>query len=320
MINHKSFLRFFLVLMLTLCLQGAEVAVPAPAADRILSMLKPENYSKLGEYLASLPYDQQQAKVNFADSRMNCPLHYALQYPNNLKTIDLLLWYGACALAKNKLGQTPLHVAADLKKNDEMQVLLNSIAELLEQYPAHIDVEDSDGVTPLMYAVSRPGNGRIVQLLKEWGADLNHKDKKGLDILDYAMMTSGNQNMVYKIFMTDLMWKPRTLNLDKDRQRCTEFVEYLPLLQEWQDTARKERAYHEELYRNYQEMLVDEISMEDYVNRVAQATTPSPTLLEINSEPREFPSFVLKPKALKPELKTRPQGLNLQKITSRLPA
>ena len=319
MINHKSFLCFFLVFMLVSCLQGAEVAM-STSSEPIFGMLKPENYSELVQYLTILPYDQQKAKVNFADSRMNRPLHYALQYPNNLQTIDLLLWYGARALAKNKCGQTPLHVAADSQRNDEMQALLNSIAELLEQYPAHIDVKDSDGATPLMYAVSHPGNGRIVQLLKEWGADLNHKDKKGLDILDYAMMTSGNQNMVYKIFMTDLMWKPCTLNLDKDRPRCTEFSEYFLSLQEWQDAVRKERAYHEELYRNYQDMLVDEISMEDYVNRVAQATTPSPTLLEINSEPREFPSFVLKPKALKPELKTRPQGLNLQKITSRLPA
>ncbi len=79
--------------------------------------------------------------------------------------------------AKNKLGDSPLTVAAGAGNFEVVKLLLEAGAD--------INIQDSGGLTPLMWAAKK-GHKKVVNLLKQYGADLTIKDKQENSALTYA--------------------------------------------------------------------------------------------------------------------------------------
>jgi ankyrin repeat protein len=103
-------------------------------------------------------------------------------YDSNLKIVQLLLEYGAdpnLSCRANGSTANPLCSAA-CSPSDRSLV----IVETLLAHGARVDSSDSQGVTPLMHAVSS-GHVRIVQALIEHGAEANRRDHDGMTALHY---------------------------------------------------------------------------------------------------------------------------------------
>ena len=112
---------------------------------------------------------------------------------NQLSVIEELLFAGAPVNQKNALGQTALHVCS--RNNDgsnrvlELPSNLNNttlnVMRLLIESGAQIDVQDSNGDTPLHYAC-KYNNRYLVKILLEKGGDVSLKNHKGQTPLDVA--------------------------------------------------------------------------------------------------------------------------------------
>jgi ankyrin repeat protein len=72
----------------------------------------------------------------------------------------LLLAKGAEVNAKNKWGETPLHIAAFKSRKD--------VAELLLAGKAEVNAKDNKDSTPL-HAAKLKGNADLVELLRQHG-------------------------------------------------------------------------------------------------------------------------------------------------------
>jgi ankyrin repeat protein len=91
--------------------------------------------------------------------------------------VELLLAKGANVHAKNRIGFTPLHLAAYEGKKD--------IAELLLAKGADVNAKSNDGNTPLHTAVEHHHKD-IAELLIDKGADVNAKSNEGNTPLRFA--------------------------------------------------------------------------------------------------------------------------------------
>ena len=98
--------------------------------------------------------------VNAKDKEGDTPLHVAAMY-NNKEIAELLIAKGADMEAKSKLGHTPLHVAAMLGKKETTELLINNGADL----NAKLD----SGNTPLDFAINFK-HSEIADLLRKHGA------------------------------------------------------------------------------------------------------------------------------------------------------
>eukprot|EP00118_Oscarella_pearsei_P024601 m.306382 g.306382 ORF g.306382 m.306382 type:complete len:429 (+) comp41202_c0_seq1:96-1382(+) len=96
------------------------------------------------------------------DDEGDTPLHTAIIHnkPKVLSEImDALGWYlPACVNMRNKLGQTPLHLAATLKQSYVVRALMDGGAQ--------VDLEDWRGNTPLHLACRQADVRSLVEMLK----------------------------------------------------------------------------------------------------------------------------------------------------------
>ena len=103
----------------------------------------------------------------------NTPLHYAAEYSENPEIIITLLDRGADVAARSEVGfLTPLHVAAEYSENPEI------IITLLER-GADVAARDTHGNTPLHFAAGNNENPAIIITLLEHGADVMARQKYG---------------------------------------------------------------------------------------------------------------------------------------------
>jgi ankyrin repeat protein len=102
--------------------------------------------------------------------------------------VDILLMLGADIEAKDKLGSTPLIIAAE-------EHLYPVVKELLTK-KAQVNIQNQDGVTALMGAVCCRAD--IVQLLLDNGANPNMQDMSGWTALTHAV-TENNRFSVDKL-------------------------------------------------------------------------------------------------------------------------
>lgn len=111
--------------------------------------------------------DKSKESLEAKDKDGNTGLHVAAQL-DNVEAVNLLLKAGADVKAKNEQGRTPLHVAAEKS--------VNSITPLLDG-KADIEAKDKDGARPLHIA-ALANNTKAVALLLEKGASVNAQDDK----------------------------------------------------------------------------------------------------------------------------------------------
>ena len=106
------------------------------------------------------------------------PLHIAAQ-ENSSKVIATLLEHNRNTNILDAHKRTPLHYAALANADKAMMTMLS-----LDQ-DAAVNAEDKDGETPLHYAAGR-GHYQVAELLLKRGAAVNAEDKDGETPLHYA--------------------------------------------------------------------------------------------------------------------------------------
>lgn len=99
---------------------------------------------------------------------------------NDTSTMNWLLAQNDTVSARDKDGQTILHIAVSKSDLD--------IVKLLLMYGADPNAKDQNGETPLHYA-ARQSRAVIVDELIEHGADVNLRSSKGMSPLDAARDT-----------------------------------------------------------------------------------------------------------------------------------
>jgi ankyrin repeat protein len=132
--------------------------------------------------------------VNAKDRIGSSPLHIAAEL-GLLDIARLLISKGACIAAKDFNLMTPLHSAAQghYDKNDDIHQ--SDITQLLIAKGADYNARDKFGNTPLIYA-AQYGNYKIVELLISKGVDINEKGNGDNTPLHFASMNEGPHEML----------------------------------------------------------------------------------------------------------------------------
>jgi ankyrin repeat protein len=139
------------------------------------------------------------------------PIHSAAEKGDLTKVKELLKQDPALVSARDKMGKTPLHLAAE---NDHKDV-----AEFLLANGADINAKDSNGgFTPLDLALSGARYKEMVEFLLAKGADANATSNQGLtplmeaamrgqrDAADLLLAKGANVNAVDSKGNTPLLW------------------------------------------------------------------------------------------------------------------
>lgn len=118
------------------------------------------------------------ANVNSKDSREATALMHAV-------------WNGKSDLAKLLINKGADVNAKDKQKGDALIYAVDNgdyeLTELLLDKGANVNSKDFTNTTPIMHAVLRTTNEKLVSLLIERGANLDEKDDEGYTPLEYAL-------------------------------------------------------------------------------------------------------------------------------------
>lgn len=139
---------------------------------------------------------------------------------------ELLIAHGADVNIKDKLGDTPLHLAAKLKHNDIVEFLLDcganinalnqarrsalfeaarlhrqQIVESLLSRGAEVNLMDELGFTPLLFAFQREGADEIIRLLVAYGADVNVRFPQGVRSSPLHLAVARNNKNIVELLL-----------------------------------------------------------------------------------------------------------------------
>ena len=118
-------------------------------------------------------------------TRGNGLFHMLVRMNGPAEPVARLVKLGADINLQNDLGQTPLHLAAEMPNPTLLKAFLKQKAK--------VDLADKDGRTPLHYAAQR-GRLQNVKALVEAGASLTIRDKK--NVTPYEAAKAGGYTLV----------------------------------------------------------------------------------------------------------------------------
>jgi ankyrin repeat protein len=124
-------------------------------------------------------------KLNLKKPAEKLSLHEAVRTKNTVE-IETMLSIGVNVDGRDKLGETPLHVAAVMGYKE-------ASTQLIER-GADVNAQDERGLTPL-HAAAWMGHEEMVALLIAKGAEINAKGDGGVAALHTAAL-AGRQNTV----------------------------------------------------------------------------------------------------------------------------
>ncbi|MFT4314280.1 MAG: ankyrin repeat domain-containing protein [Wolbachia pipientis] len=125
----------------------------------------------------------QGANVDSRDHNNWTPLHCAT-VNGHLELVKYLLEKGADVLAKNNHDMV-LHLAVSSDKEEIIKLVLDKIKETQENINQHVDAQDTEGDTPLMWA-AESGRVNAAQILLEYGASIEVKNNDGMTALHWT--------------------------------------------------------------------------------------------------------------------------------------
>ncbi|CAB0040309.1 unnamed protein product [Trichogramma brassicae] len=135
---------------------------------------KRDDNSELLEMFFNINEEKNQVvQIDARDKSGNTPLHVALEYSLKV-TAEILLRRGVDPNITNAEGLTPLHVICKRDYNDDLMEMFFNINGEKNQI-VQIDARDKKGRTPLQYAVANFGP-HMVEFLFDHGADLSGFD------------------------------------------------------------------------------------------------------------------------------------------------
>ncbi|XP_031777834.1 ankyrin repeat domain-containing protein 65-like isoform X1 [Nasonia vitripennis] len=132
---------------------------------------------------AGLPPD---GRKNHSKTKGRTPLHLAVIH-NKYRVVKLLLDYGCRIDVRDNSSRTALHHAVKISISRELCSKSHAIICQLLRRGAGVNVKNSHGETPLLYAVKH-GSEILVRLFLRYGADVHQrKGTNGNNALHYAV-------------------------------------------------------------------------------------------------------------------------------------
>ncbi|MDT4896696.1 MAG: hypothetical protein QOH25_1773 [Acidobacteriota bacterium] len=123
------------------------------------------------------------------DSLDRIALHYAVY--GSVKAVEYLLELGSPIDARDRYGNTPLHIAVKARRSKSVKLLLEA--------GALVDAREKRLNTPLMEA-ALSGSVRVAKLLLRAGADINTTDRGGITALHCV---GGRSPMMTKLLINE---------------------------------------------------------------------------------------------------------------------
>ncbi|XP_014232024.1 ankyrin-1-like [Trichogramma pretiosum] len=160
---------------------------------------------------------QQQVRIDARDKSGNTPLHLATE-SGNANSIESLLRKGADPNSANGEGSTPLHIVCDRAEDDELAEMFLGICDE-EHRPVRVDARDELGNTPLHLALAH-GNEKLSELLLRRNADPNLANAEGSTCLHIVCMGDDADDSAEMLFeISDEMNQPLRVDAEDNLGR-----------------------------------------------------------------------------------------------------
>lgn len=116
---------------------------------------------------------------NARDKRGQTPLHLAAEFSTTAPTVKSLVNAGARVNARDEDGLTPLHRAIGHGKSPELVAVLLKVG-------AKVNAKDTLGSTPLHHATQQVKTPAAIKILLKFGAEVNVRNNQGWTPLHFA--------------------------------------------------------------------------------------------------------------------------------------
>jgi|GEM_PF-3524381 len=161
-------------------------AVSKTLTQALLKALKKANFAG--------PPHSNTSILNIADDNGNTPLHNAI-IQGNTKVTRALIQTGASIDKPNLLGQTPLHLAAQVADKSTSKSITKSLLKAAKKrkmdMKTYVSMRDSEGRNAVHLAAQTHNSRELIKVLMQSGVDPRSVDSKGKNAVTVCKDTHG---------------------------------------------------------------------------------------------------------------------------------